>query len=72
MGWDSIEDVILFSLWIWLKCTKFFNLKLPFSLNKIKNNDNNKNDKNDENNEKYILKNQFNFNYSDYQKLKLA
>jgi len=32
----------------------------------------NKNNENNENNEKYVLKNQFNFNYSDYQKLKLA
>jgi hypothetical protein len=36
------------------------------------NNENNENDENKENNEKYILKNKFNFNYSDYQKLKLA
>jgi len=37
-----------------------------------KNNENNKSNENDEKNEKYVLKNQFNFNYSDYQKLKLA
>ena len=34
-------------------------------------NDNNDNE-NDKQSEKYVLKNKFNFNYSDYQKLKLA
>lgn len=40
---------------------------------KLINMENNNNDnENDKQSEKYILKNKFNFNYSDYQKLKLA
>ena len=40
-------------------------------LNMENNNNDNEND-NDKQSEKYVLKNKFNFNYSDYQKLKLA
>ena len=40
---------------------------------KLLNMENNDNDnENDKQSEKYVLKNKFNFNYSDYQKLKLA
>jgi hypothetical protein len=40
---------------------------------KLLNMENNNNDnENDKQNEKHVLKNKFNFNYSDYQKLKLA
>ena len=40
---------------------------------KLNNMENNNNDnENDKQSEKNVLKNQFNFNYSDYQKLKLA
>jgi len=40
---------------------------------KLLNMENNNNDnENDKQSEKYVLKNKFNFNYSDYQKLKLA
>jgi hypothetical protein len=39
---------------------------------KNNNNENKENNENNENNEKRILKSNFNFNYSDYQKLKLA
>ena len=48
-----------------------FNTKLNNMENN--NNENNNNDnENDKQSEKYVLKNKFNFNYSDYQKLKLA
>jgi len=53
-----------------------FNTKLNNEINNEINNENNNvnNNDNDNNkhNEKYVLKNNFNFNYSDYQKLKLA
>jgi hypothetical protein len=42
------------------------------SFNTKLNNMENNNNENDKQNEKHVLKNQFNFNYSDYQKLKLA
>ena len=41
-------------------------------LNIENNNIENNNNENDKQSEKYVLKNKFNFNYSDYQKLKLA
>lgn len=45
-----------------------YNSSFNKKLNNIENNDN----ENDKQNEKYVLKNKFNFTYSDYQKLKLA
>ena len=39
---------------------------------KLLNMENNNDNENDKQSEKYVLKNKFNFNYSDYQKLKLA
>ena len=49
-----------------------FNTKLNNEINNENNNVNNNNNDNDKQNEKHVLKNNFNFNYSDYQKLKLA
>ena len=47
-----------------------YNSSFNTKLNNMENN-NNENE-NDKQSEKYVLKNKFNFNYSDYQKLKLA
>ena len=47
-----------------------YNSSFDTKLNNMENNNND--NENDKQSEKNVLKNQFNFNYSDYQKLKLA